>query len=199
MRRTKEEAEKTRQDILNAALGVFSRKGYEAARLETVAKQAGVTRGAIYHHFDGKEALYLALFDDATAIGNQAIQRAMQEGTSFLDTVEKILVYTLNLLEEDVRFRQVKRLSLQTVDMRAVRERSHREAETLVESVGEAFRGGIASGELRPDLDPLTAARAFLAYQNGLAHLWLANPDAFSITDNAPDLAAVFLHGVAAN
>jgi AcrR family transcriptional regulator len=199
MRRTKEEADKTRQDLLNAALAVFSHKGYQATRLDTIAELAGVTRGAIYHHFNGKEALYLALFDDASAIGNQAIQQAIQEGTSFLETVEKILVNSLNLLEEDARFRQVKQLSLLTVDLPAIRERSYREAEILVENISEAFQKGVASGELRPDLNPLTAARAFLAYQNGLAHLWFANPDAFSMMNSAPELAAVFLHGIAAD
>jgi TetR/AcrR family acrAB operon transcriptional repressor len=49
MRRTKEDAEQTRQDLLDAALTIFSKKGYTATRLEDIAKVAGVTRGAIYH------------------------------------------------------------------------------------------------------------------------------------------------------
>ena len=61
MRRTKEEAEQTRQDLLDAALTVFSQKGYTATRLEDVARAAGVTRGAIYHHFGSKAELYSAL------------------------------------------------------------------------------------------------------------------------------------------
>ena len=44
MRRTKEEAEQTRQKLLDAALTVFSQKGYTATRLEDVARMAGVTR-----------------------------------------------------------------------------------------------------------------------------------------------------------
>ena len=61
MKRTAEEAEQTRQELLDAALAIFSRTGFEAARLEDIAKTAGVTRGAVYHHFGGKPELYLAL------------------------------------------------------------------------------------------------------------------------------------------
>jgi len=57
---------------------------------------------------------------------------------------------------------------------------------------------GISQGDLRAGLDSLTAARALLAYQNGLAMLWLANPDAFSIKESVPAFADLFLLGVLA-
>ena len=47
MSRTKEEAEVTKQRLLKAALDVFSRKGYADTRLEDIAAEAGVTRGAM--------------------------------------------------------------------------------------------------------------------------------------------------------
>ena len=51
MRRTKAEAEETRNSILRAAERVFFEKGVSNASLDDVAKAAGVTRGAIYWHF----------------------------------------------------------------------------------------------------------------------------------------------------
>ena len=62
MRRTKSEAEKTRQHLLDAALEVFWRKGVTSASLQEIAEEAGVTRGALYWHFANKEALFEALF-----------------------------------------------------------------------------------------------------------------------------------------
>ena len=61
---TKEEAEKTRQAILDAALDVFYAKGYSAATLNDVAKKAGVTRGAVYWHFKDKADLLLVLYNE---------------------------------------------------------------------------------------------------------------------------------------
>lgn len=54
-----------RQQILSAALEVFSVQGYEVARLEDVAKRAGVARGTIYLHFPDKEALFLEVIRTA--------------------------------------------------------------------------------------------------------------------------------------
>src|SRR5687768_7926109 len=57
VRRTKEDAAATRAAVLDASLRVFSRKGYAATRLEEVAAEAGVTRGAVYWHFADKAEL----------------------------------------------------------------------------------------------------------------------------------------------
>ncbi|MGJ3439448.1 TetR family transcriptional regulator [Pseudomonas sp. Je.1.5.c] len=53
-RKSRDDAEKTRQNILKAGLSVFVRDGYEAATLDAIAKEARVSRGAIYWHHNGK-------------------------------------------------------------------------------------------------------------------------------------------------
>ena len=64
VRRTAEEAERTRATILDAALEVFAERGVHAAQLEEIARRAGVTRGALYHHFDDKTELLLAVLKE---------------------------------------------------------------------------------------------------------------------------------------
>lgn len=56
-RRTAEESQETRQALLRAAAEVFASKGLHGARLDEIAKQAGVTKGAIYSHFEDREDL----------------------------------------------------------------------------------------------------------------------------------------------
>lgn len=197
MRRTKEEAEQTRQALLDAALTVFSQKGYTATRLEDVARTAGVTRGAIYHHFGSKADLYGALIEEANKVGNSAIDQAVNEGGSFIEIVSRILVYTFALLEDDRRFSEVMALQLTTPDVEVLSQRRYIEAQELVTSISSFFRVIIDQGELRRDLDPVTAARGFLGYQYGLASLWLFNREAFSIKESAPELAEIFIRGIA--
>ena len=62
MRKTKIEAQKTRQHLLDAALEVFWRNGVTRSSLQEIAQEAGVTRGALYWHFKNKEDLFDALF-----------------------------------------------------------------------------------------------------------------------------------------
>jgi len=66
-RKTKEEAAETRAKILMAALDLFTEKGYSHATLGSIAKRIGMTRGAVYWHFDGKPALLAALMDHVHA------------------------------------------------------------------------------------------------------------------------------------
>ena len=55
MKRTKEESERTREELLNSAVQIFSEKGVARATLNEIARGAGVTRGAVYWHFQNKE------------------------------------------------------------------------------------------------------------------------------------------------
>jgi AcrR family transcriptional regulator len=57
----------TRERLLAAAATVFARHGYHAASVEEVANEAGYSTGAVYHHFKGKEDLFLALFEEHVA------------------------------------------------------------------------------------------------------------------------------------
>lgn len=51
--------------ILAVAREMFAKQGYAATAMEDVVAQAGVTRGALYHHFTGKKGLFLAVFEQA--------------------------------------------------------------------------------------------------------------------------------------
>jgi AcrR family transcriptional regulator len=55
--------ESTRQALVDSALELFTRRGYSATSLDTIVKRARVTKGALYHHFSGKQALFEAVFD----------------------------------------------------------------------------------------------------------------------------------------
>jgi AcrR family transcriptional regulator len=57
-----EYAERTRMEILKSARSAFAKTGFGASSLQQIAKNAGVTRGALYHHFKNKEDIFLAVF-----------------------------------------------------------------------------------------------------------------------------------------
>ena len=59
-----ERRDRTRRALLDAAAQVFARRGYHGAGVEEIAAQAGVTKGALYYNFAGKEDVFLALLDE---------------------------------------------------------------------------------------------------------------------------------------
>jgi TetR/AcrR family acrAB operon transcriptional repressor len=202
MKRTKEEAAKTRQELLDAALLVFSQKGYQAARLSDIARTAGVTRGAIYHHFGSKAELYSTLMDEASAQESGAVRTAIAEGGRLAEIMTRILTYSLALLEADRRLRQIFELSLfkagDDPELAEVQRKRLEQTELLVQSTAVIMAQGIEAGDLRPGLDATTVARAFIAYQNGVATLWLTDRQAFSLAEQAADFADIFMAGLVA-
>ena len=189
MKRTPEEAAQTRQSLLDAALTTFSRQGFAATRLEDVAEAAGVTRGAIYHHFGGKAELFLALIEDASTRGSSVIGDAIAQGGSFTAITRRVLEHSLTLLEDDHRFREITALSLFNAGGSPELEQ--------VEQITGFFQAGIEQGALRDDLPAEAMARSLLGLQNGLAMLWLSNPGLFSIKNEAGRFAEIFLSGIA--
>ncbi len=60
-----EQKEKRRQEILNAGLDLFIRKGYAATRTAEIAETVGMSEGLLFHYFETKEKLYLTLLETA--------------------------------------------------------------------------------------------------------------------------------------
>jgi AcrR family transcriptional regulator len=201
-RKTPAEAEATRQAVLRAGLAVFSQHGYAAARLEDVARAAGITRGAIYYHFASKAALYAALVDDASARLQAVITHARSGGGSFVAVTRRVMVRMLAYLEEDETYRAVQALLLLktgvTPDLHAGQQQQRDAIRAKEAEVAVVMRAGIAAGEFRADLDPVEGARAMLAYLNGVALYWLLLPDAFSIRASAAALVDIYLRGIVA-
>ena len=56
-------SEETRAKILESAVKLFSARGYNAASVDDICKDAGISKGAFYHHFESKQALFHALLD----------------------------------------------------------------------------------------------------------------------------------------
>ncbi|MFC1920959.1 TetR family transcriptional regulator [Chloroflexota bacterium] len=200
MRRTKEDAAITRDKLLDVALSVFSKNGYSATRLGDIAKEAGVTRGAIYWHFGSKSELYSSLVQEYSNRGSSIAQQAIEEGGSVKEIIRRIFVRLLSSIEDDRKLRAMMEISLfkteLTPELRASRQTQIENGRVLIGGISEAIRQGVISGELRSDLDPSLVARAFIAYQNGAIHLWLFDPDSFSLKESADSFADIFMSGI---
>ena len=88
-----ERAERSRRAVLDAALYLFSHHGYRATSVRDIAARAGVSTGAVYHHFEDKDALFRALIAEYDAITHTTrfpFMRMLQQGSRFPDNIEEL-------------------------------------------------------------------------------------------------------------
>ena len=81
-------AEATRRAVLDAARTLFGRQGYTQTSVDEIADAARVTKGAVYHHFAGKEALFRAVYAE---VETDAQARAVSAGSPELAPVDQIV------------------------------------------------------------------------------------------------------------
>jgi AcrR family transcriptional regulator len=91
-------------EILDAALKVFAQKGFAAARMDDIAKEAGVTKGTIYLYFENKEAVFKSLVRESVGatIANVTAAAQTQEGSARL-LLQMVLMRVTQLLVEGER------------------------------------------------------------------------------------------------
>lgn len=87
-----ERSERSRSQILDAALKLFSHHGYGATSVRDIAEEAGVSKGNVYHHFPDKESIFRALLDQyfqAMSLPDFPFNQALASGT-FPDNLEEL-------------------------------------------------------------------------------------------------------------
>ena len=109
--RKADQSQATREALIGAAHGLFAEKGFAGVATEEIVRSAGVTRGALYHHFAGKRELFAAVYEE---VERQLVERiaasamasagdpmeALQAGAeAFLEACEDPAVQRIALLD----------------------------------------------------------------------------------------------------
>lgn len=115
MRRTKAEAQETREQIFRAGIKVFAEKGYAAATMSDVAREAGCTRGAIYWHFKNKEAFFVETTSRLERFFTELIDSAIITRASAVEVITKAAGDVIRRFVHDTEFRRMQELVMRTV------------------------------------------------------------------------------------
>lgn len=201
MRKTKEEAENTRKKLLDAALKVFSKKGYVSTTLDDIAREAGVTRGAIYWHFKGgKPQIFQDLINERSRGAQTLANQVAAEGGSPLQTLERILTRIMEYLEEDDDFRAVQEIVILKTEVVPELEKGMKEKFKLqkesIRSFADLIEQAKKAGEIQQDVDPEIAAVAAIGLMNGVMIMWMMDRSLFSIKAYARPVVQTFIKGL---
>jgi TetR/AcrR family acrAB operon transcriptional repressor len=177
VRRTKEESERTRRQIIAAARRVFARQGVTRTTLEEVARAAGVTRGAIYWHFAGKTELFYAMREQVSLPTiDTGFAASPADAADPLGGAERYLRGVIASLDdpaarETFRIMTFKCEYVGELGRELGRQRSR--CAELTGKLAQVYRRARRAGQLQPALTPALAASATCSFLVGLVRLWL--------------------------
>jgi len=198
-RRTKEDAEKTRQTILVAALELISTKGLANTSLDNIANQAGVTRGAIYWHFKNKTDLFEVILDEWLKPTYQLSDEWLTQAVPSLDNLKRYMVTWLSQIETnpdltrlfDILFFKVELIG----EVKALIDQANVKADQDVLALQFYLNALKAQKQLHQDTDVTLLAISLSSWLMGLAQNWLAGPASYSLEKNAQPLVEQFFNG----
>lgn len=190
-RRTKEEAEATRLKLMEAASTLFSKQGVATTTLLQVANEAGLSRGAIYWHFQNKDDLFQALMQRVVASILQRSEEVSQDGNDPLHQLHVVwrLLLDATVNDPDVhRIFEIAYCKMEYVQAHApARIMRHSSRQNFLDLFAAAMRS--ASAHTRPDIDIEHTAIGLHAMLDGLIYNWYLCPQ-----DTRYDLITVGMH-----
>ncbi len=180
--------------VLQTSVAVFNERGFDGTSMEDLSARLGISKSAIYHHVEGKDAL-LGLALDHALLGLEAAAAEVraQDGPA-VERLESLLRRSVEVL--------VERLPYVTLLLR-VRGNSSVEREALARRrrldrlVAGLVKEAVADGDLRDDVDPAVVARLLFGMVNSLTE-WLKPATAHTSGELAGTVALVAFDGLRA-
>jgi AcrR family transcriptional regulator len=161
----------TRERILEAAIRVFSRKGYHDTRVDEIVDESQTSKGAVYFHFPSKEQIFLALVDEFAGLLEKKLLETIQsegEGVRGVDAALRVG------LETFAKYRSLAKIFLiQAVGLGAAFEEKRLQIlDRLADVIRSYLDQAIAEGDI-PPIDTRITAYAWIGAINEVVIRWV--------------------------
>jgi AcrR family transcriptional regulator len=165
-------ATEKRRAILDAAIRVFARQGFHAARVSDIAREAGVAYGLVYHYFDSKEQMLNELFSERWSLLLDAISQADVELASPRDKLEAAAGFIIESYRHDPELMKV--IIVEVTRAANTFGRTHLpEIRQAYDQIAKIVADAQEAGEFRDDVSPDFAAMLFYGAIEQLLTGWI--------------------------
>ena len=185
------------QQIIDAAIRVFARKGYWSSRVSDIAREAGIAAGTIYLYFGTKEEILITLFREKMAGFVAAVWRAIAGELDAVAKVRRLVHLHFEILEQHPELAAVVQVELRQGE-RFFRGPATQEIAAYFALIASVLEEGVAAGVFRRDLPVTIAAKMLFGSLDQMATSWVLGKRGYRLVDTAPAVADLFLRGIAA-
>jgi TetR/AcrR family fatty acid metabolism transcriptional regulator len=185
------------QQIIEAAVRVFARKGYFNSRVSDVAREAGIAAGTIYLYFDTKEEILITLFREKMAAFVSALRKAIAEERDALAKLRRLVRLHFQMLEGNPDLAEVVQVELRQ-GQKLFRGPASQEIATYFALISSVLDEGVAAGRFRADLPVKVATKMLFGAMDQMATSWVLGKRGYRLADTAEAVAEIFVQGIVA-
>lgn len=172
MKKSNANSDRTRRLILKHAMTEFATKGYDGARVDSIARSFGLSKNMLYHYFGSKEGLFIAVLEDAYE-GFRARQQDFEiDSADPVEAMRRLIVHTFSAFIENEKF--IALLNSENLHKGRHIRRSRLVKSLynpLIDKIREILRDGVAQGVFKENIDPIHLYISFSA----LAYHYISN------------------------
>ncbi len=204
VRKTREDAQETRESILNAAEDCLLELGVARTSLEAIATRAGVTRGAVYWHFKNKAEVVDEVINRVSVPFFHGLERVSRaDGSTPLRDLRDLLHSSFANLADTPRLRSV----IELIELRcetpaegdAISDLRKAGMHKTHARILAAFAHAAALGHLRPGMEPESCARSLHFVISGALRMHLLDPHHIDLKRHGLAALDLTLHAVASD
>lgn len=156
--------EEKRIEILKAALKVISVMGFEGAKMEDIAKEAGVGKGTIYEYFDSKNTLFTEMLRHCTMQFQEGLVKALAEGEDMVEKIRNLSKYGADFLSAHALLMNSPMVN-HSLPVET-KEQMKKDWNAIFKLVEDELRKAIQTREIRANVDPEMAASVIIGGVN---------------------------------
>jgi TetR/AcrR family fatty acid metabolism transcriptional regulator len=188
--------ENKHQKILQAAIKVFSEKGFYNSRVSEIAKEANVADGTIYLYFKNKDDILISLFEEEFGKIVQNMRAALEKDKDALQKIKRFAIAHLSIVTKQQELAEVMGVEVRQ-SSKFMKEYVNKPFIEYLNIIRSVVIEGQEKGLIRKDLTPGIMKRAFFGALDEMARYWvLSTQKKHSIDDAALQISDVFIRGM---
>jgi len=195
--RKSRKSEKTRAQILSAALKCFTSMGYSATSIQDIVDAADFTKPTLYYYFNSKADLFAALIDTALKNSQEFLTKQTEKAGSLKEVLTNILLANSQRTHDKTSLARLVHYSFFAAEKEIpYRQKCFEEASKLYEIMGKFFDEKKKEGSLKSNYDSIDIARAFMGYSSSFTIGQIVNKAPVLTQKQAEMIVDMFLSGI---
>jgi len=184
-----------RQLIIDAAIEVFSRNGFQNSTISQIAQKANVAEGTIYQYFKSKEDLFFSIPIDKTKEFYNELELHLQGIYGAENKIRKFVWYYLHHLQENPAYARALMLEMR-VNRNFANTKTFEAYRPLTHKILEIIEEGQEEGAIRKDVNSYTIRHLILGMLEHIVTRWLLKGEKGDLLDQYSEAVELLVQGI---